>query len=69
MKKINHKPAYVFNQAYSGLFPFVIRNIIFKPVEYSNKYGLKLAIDSYNVFTALALIFMILAYLEWFFMH
>ena len=50
--KLNHKPAYVFNQAYSGLFPSVIRNIIFEPVEYSKKYGLKLAIDSYNVFTA-----------------
>ena len=47
----NHKPKFTFEQSYSGLIPSFIRNMLFSEVKYEDKYGLKLAINSFNVFT------------------
>ena len=47
----NHNPKFTFEQSYSGLIPSFIRNVIFSDVKYEDKYGLKLAINSFNVFT------------------
>ena len=47
----NHKPKFTFEQSYTGLVPSFIRNMLFPEVEYEEKYGLKLAINSFNVFT------------------
>ena len=44
----NHNPKFTFEQSYSGLIPSFIRNVIFSDVKYEDKYGLKLAINSFN---------------------
>lgn len=47
----NHKPKFTFEQSFSGLIPSFIRNMFVSDVKYEDKYGLKLAINSFNVFT------------------